>query len=220
MPDILTNDVFLERRQNMVATQLRRRGIRDERVMAALERVPRHEFIAPQFRGRAYDDEPVPIGEGQTISQPYIVAYMLQELAIEPQHRVLEIGTGTGYQAALLGNLARQVVTIERHSSLAAIAGANLERLGHHNVSVINGDGTQGWLAAAPYDRIIIAAAAPRVPTPLFEQLAEGGRMILPLGSSEFQELTLMEKRDGQPFSSHLEGCRFVPLIGAEGFAG
>lgn len=220
MPGTLTNELFLERRQSMVGTQLRRRGIRDERVLAAMERVPRHEFIAAGFRDRAYDDEPVPIGEGQTISQPYIVAYMLQELGIEPHHRVLEIGTGTGYQAALLAELAREVVTIERHPSLAETARANLGRLGYRNVSVISGDGTQGWPSAAPYDRIIVAAAAPRVPSPLFGQLAEQGRLILPLGSSEFQELTLVEKRDGQAVSSRLEGCRFVPLIGAEGFAG
>jgi protein-L-isoaspartate(D-aspartate) O-methyltransferase len=220
MPGTLTNDVFLERRQKMVATQLRRRGIRDERVLLAMQRVPRHEFIAAGFRDRAYDDEPVPIGEGQTISQPYIVAYMLQELAIGPQHRVLEIGTGTGYQAALLAELAHDVITIERHASLAATARANLERLGYRNASVMQGDGTQGWLGAAPYDRIIVAAAAPRIPPPLFEQLAEEGRLILPLGAPEFQELTLVEKRAGQLVSSRLEGCRFVPLIGAEGFAG
>jgi protein-L-isoaspartate(D-aspartate) O-methyltransferase len=220
MSGVTIHDPFLAQRQNMVATQLRRRGIRDERVLAAMERVPRHQFIAAAFRDRAYDDEPVPIGEGQTISQPYIVAYMLQELAIEPQHRVLEIGTGTGYQAALLGCLACEVVTIERHQPLADAARANLERLAYRNISVICSDGTQGWPTAAPYDRIIVAAAAPRMPEPLFEQLAETGKFILPLGSSEFQELTLVEKRGGKPFSSHLEGCRFVPLIGAEGFSG
>jgi protein-L-isoaspartate(D-aspartate) O-methyltransferase len=220
MPGTLTSDVFLDRRKHMVATQLRRRGIHDERVLAAMERVPRHEFVTNGFRDRAYDDEPVPIGEGQTISQPYIVAYMLQELAVEPQHRVLEIGTGTGYQAALLSELAREVVTIERHPSLAAAARTNLERLGCSNLSVISADGTQGWPAAAPYDRIVVAAAAPRVPPPLFEQLADSGKLILPLGSTDFQELTLVEKRDGQPVFSRLEGCRFVPLIGAEGFSG
>jgi len=211
-------DPFLDQRQSMVALQLRRRGIHDERVLRAMERVPRHEFISPQFFGRAYSDDPVPIGEGQTVSQPYIVASMLESLQIAPEHRVLEIGTGTGYEAALLAELAREVVTIERHERLAESARHNLIRLGYRNVNVIQGDGTKGWTATSPYDRIIVAAAAPHVPPPLFEQLVENGKLIVPVGSTEVQELLLVEKRGGHPRTSRLEGCRFVPLIGAEGF--
>ena len=218
MTSDLEGDPYLEQRQKMVAVQLRRRGVHDERVLAAMERVPRHEFVDPQYRNRAYDDDPVPIGEGQTVSQPYIVAYMLQEIGIAPEHRVLEIGTGTGYQAALLAELAGEVFTIERHRSLAEAARENLERVGYRNVTVIQADGTQGWPAAAPYDRIIVAAAAPAIPTPLFDQLAEGGKLMIPVGSTEVQELKLVEKHDGQPLTSRREGCRFVPLIGEEGF--
>ena len=215
----LQPDPFLDLRLKMVAVQLRRRGIYDERVLRAMERVPRHEFVAPQFWNRAYDDDPVPIGEAQTVSQPYIVAYMLQALAIAPMHRVLEIGTGTGYQAVLLSDLAREIITIERHASLADAARNNIERLGRSNITVILSDGTVGWPAAAPYDHIIVAAAAPQVPPPLFDQLAEGGRIIVPVGSTDIQELMLVEKIKGQPISTRMEGCRFVPLIGAEGFA-
>jgi protein-L-isoaspartate(D-aspartate) O-methyltransferase len=215
----LQPDAFHDQRSKMVAVQLRRRGIRDERVLRAMERVPRHEFMAPEFWGKAYDDDPVPIGEGQTVSQPYIVAYMLAALEIAPEHRALEIGTGTGYQAALLGDLASPVVTIERHERLAQIARHNLERLGYRNVEVVHADGTQGYPAKAPYDRIIVAAAAPSLPSSLFEQLDEGGNLIIPIGSSDVQELKLIQKRGGQPLMSRLEACRFVPLIGAEGFS-
>ena len=212
-------DALEKKRSNMVAVQLRRRGIHDERVLAAMELVQRHEFLAREFWNRAYDDDPLPIGEGQTVSQPYIVAAMLAALEIGPEHRVLEVGTGTGYQAALLAELAREVITIERHSVLADSARAILTRLGYCNVIVINGDGTQGWPGAAPYHRIVIAAAAPRVPPSLFQQLADGGRMIAPVGSTEVQDLVLVQKMDGQALTSRLEGCRFVPLIGAEGFS-
>lgn len=212
-------DPYLSRRENMVSSQLRRRGIRDERVLAAMERVPRHEFVAPEFRHRAYDDEPLPIGEGQTISQPYIVAFMLQALAIQAKHRVLEIGTGTGYEAAILAELAAEVITIERHQPLAQAARDNLQRLGFRNTIVIHADGTKGWPDRAPYNGIIVAAAAPAIPQPLFEQLAEGGSMVIPVGSPEMQQLELIQKRDGQALVSRLEGCRFVPLIGEEGFS-
>ena len=210
---------FAVERRDMIAVQLRRRGLRDERVLAAMERVPRHEFMAQQFWNRAYADDPVPIGEGQTVSQPYIVAYMLEALEMAPEHRVLEIGTGTGYQAALLAELAHEVITIERHAALAEKARHNLERLGYQNITVIQGDGTRGWPEAAPYDRIIVAAASPQVPPPLFDQLTEEGRLVIPVGSTEIQELRLVRKRDGQPLTTRLEGCRFVPLIGAEGFS-
>jgi protein-L-isoaspartate(D-aspartate) O-methyltransferase len=215
----LKSDPFFEQRQAMVAVQLRRRGIHDERVLWAMERVPRHEFVAPAFWGKAYDDDPVPIGEGQTVSQPYIVAYMLEALRIDPDHRVLEVGTGTGYQAALLGELAREVVTIERHARLAETARRNLAGLGYSNVMVVHGDGTQGYPQRAPYDRIIVAAAAPHIPTSLWDQLSAGGRMILPLGSTGVQEVVLVRKDHGEPLTQRLDGCRFVPLIGKEGFS-
>lgn len=202
----------------MVASQLRRRGIRDQRVLEAMARVPRHEFIDTRLREHAYDDEPVSIGEGQTVSQPFMVAYMLEALQVEPDSRVLEIGTGTGYQAALLAELAREVVSVERHPALAEAARENLERLGYHNVTVIEADGSQGWAEGAPYDRIIVAAAAPNVPTSLLEQLADGGKLIAPVGSPEAQETTLVEKRGIRLKTTRLDGCRFVPLIGAEGF--
>jgi len=219
MADVKQLDVFAQQRRNMVAVQLRRRGIHDERVLAAMERVPRHEFIATEFWSRAYDDDPLPIGEGQTVSQPYIVAAMLQALEIAPEQRVLEVGTGTGYQAALLSELTRTVFTIERQPLLANTAQRILSRLGYSNVTVINGDGTQGWLEAAPYHRIIVAAAAPRIPTSLLEQLADEGSMILPVGSAVLQDLVLVRRVAGKHITAHLEGCRFVPLIGAEGFA-
>jgi protein-L-isoaspartate(D-aspartate) O-methyltransferase len=215
----LKPDSFAPQRQAMVAVQLRRRGIRDERVLHAMQRVPRHEFVASSFWSNAYEDEPVPIGEGQTVSQPYIVAFMLEALEIAPEHRVLEVGTGTGYEAALLSELAREVVTIERHARLAEAARVNLQRLRYANVAVVNGDGSQGYPERAPYDRIIVAAASPHIPHALWEQLVEGGRMILPLGSPDLQEVTLARKENGQAVTLQLEGCRFVPLIGAEGFS-
>jgi protein-L-isoaspartate(D-aspartate) O-methyltransferase len=215
----LQTDASSTERLAMVSTQLRRRGIRDQRVLAAMERLLRHEFVEEKFRPRAYDDDPVQIGEGQTVSQPFIVAYMLEALQLAPEHHVLEVGTGTGYQAALLADLARDVITLERHRSLADAATQNLQRLAYHNVTVINADGSEGWPEAAPYHRIIVAAAAPRVPAPLFDQLAEGGKLIAPVGTTELQELLLVEKKNGQPRRSHLEGCRFVPLIGVEGFS-
>ena len=214
----LSTDPFLPQRLDMVASQLRRRGLHDERVLAAMERVPRHEFVPQRFWNNAYADDPVPIGEGQTISQPYMVGSMLESLEVAPDHRILEIGTGTGYQAALLAELAGEVVTIERHAALAETARQNLEQLGYRNVTVIHGDGTEGWPQAAPYNRIIVAAASPQVPTPLFEQLAEDGRLIIPVGSTEIQELLLVRKKYGHPFTTALESCRFVPLIGSEGF--
>lgn len=201
----------------MVEHQLRRRGIHEERVLRAMEEVPRHEFIPEERRHRAYQDEPVPIGEEQTISQPYIVAIMTQLLAVEPENIVLEVGTGTGYQAAVLSRLARRVYTIERHTSLAERARQIFLRLGYENIEVAVGDGTRGLPEHTPYDRILVAAAAASVPRPLIEQLAEGGRMIMPVGTPDVQVLQLVRKSQGEIFSSNLEGCRFVPLIGEGG---
>lgn len=201
----------------MVEQQLRRRGIHDERMLQAMQEVPRHQFVPQERRHRAYQDEPVPIGENQTISQPYIVAIMTQLLAVEPENVVLEVGTGTGYQAAVLSRLARQVYSIERHPSLAEQARETFLRLGFGNIDVVVGDGTRGLAAHAPYDRILVAAAAPRIPPPLIEQLAEGGRLIMPVGTPDLQVLQLLRKSQEELFTSNLEGCRFVPLVGEAG---
>lgn len=218
MLDPSQSDPFALARHAMVLHQLRNRGIYDERVLRAMDTVPRHEFVASPLRREAYEDNPVPIGEGQTISQPYIVGYMLEILEVSPENRVLEIGTGTGYQAALLSELARQVYTIERLPALFIAAKENLERLGYRNVTMIHDDGTRGFSAHAPYDRIIVAAAAPDIPKPLFEQLAEGGRMVIPVGTPDIQQLMLVKKQNGEAVTHNLEGCRFVPLVGEQGF--
>lgn len=204
---------FSEERARMVAEQLRARGIRDERVLAAMACVPRHEFVPAELRSQAYDDHPLPIGQEQTISQPYIVALMLQYLAIEPLNVVLEIGTGSGYQTALLAELAARVYSIERHQALALSAAAVLRGLGYGNVTVLISDGNQGLAENAPYDRIIVSAAAHAIPPALLEQLRDGGRMILPVGPEHAQELQLVRKRNGVPVVTSLEGCRFVPLV-------
>jgi protein-L-isoaspartate(D-aspartate) O-methyltransferase len=214
----LEPDPFATQRHAMVTLQLRNRGLRDERVLRAMEKVPRHLFVPPSLRSSAYDDNPVPIGAGQTVSQPYIVAYMLQELGVTSDDRVLEIGSGTGYQAALLGELAREVYTIERVPSLFAIAKENLSRLGYSNIEVFHCDGTRGLPDRASFNRIIVAAASPNVPASLYDQLAEGGRMIIPIGRGDVQNLFLIRKQDGKPVTNQLEGCRFVPLVGEEGF--
>jgi protein-L-isoaspartate(D-aspartate) O-methyltransferase len=211
-------DEFIRDRLTMVEEQLRRRDIRDERVLGAMERVPRHEFIPRESWNVAYKDYPVPIGEGQTISQPYIVAFMIGWLHVEATDRVLEIGTGTGYQAAVLAQLAADVVTVERQPRLAEQARTNFERLGYRNLHVLVGDGSSGVPGFSPYQKIIVAAAAPSLPQPLFDQLAEGGRLILPVGSREVQVLQLVRKVEGMSVSSSLEGARFVPLVGEKGF--
>jgi protein-L-isoaspartate(D-aspartate) O-methyltransferase len=209
---------FAAKRNLMVSTQLQARGISDARVLAAMARVPRHEFVAEEYREQAYEDHPVPIGEGQTLSQPYIVAIMLQALALTGTEKVLEIGTGSGYQTALLAELAGEVYSVERHGSLAHSAENVLQHLGYRNVCVLVGDGSQGLPAQAPFDAIIVSAAAPRIPRPLLEQLREGGRMIVPVGPAHAQELQLVHKQHGQPVIDTLEGCRFVPLIGGQGY--
>jgi protein-L-isoaspartate(D-aspartate) O-methyltransferase len=205
-------------RRLMVEEQIRRRHITDERVLAAMERVPRHEFVSAEFRSRAYEDAPLPIGGGQTISQPYIVAAMTAALRLSGTERVLEIGAGCGYQGAILGCLAKEVYTVEYRPELAAEASERLARLGYANVHVHCGDGTLGLREMAPFDGILVAAAAPSAPAPLIEQLAGGGRMIVPVGDAENQELHLIERTDGVLRTTMLEPCRFVPLVGAHGW--
>lgn len=209
---------FDSARHVMVETQLRRRGLTDAAVLAAMDVVPRHEFVPPEFRSRAYDDVPLPIGEAQTISQPYIVAAMSAALRLAGSERVLEIGTGCGYQAAILARVAKQVFTIEYHPALAASAAARLDRLGYSNVHVHCGDGTRGLPDFAPFDAILVAAAAPSVPAPLLPQLPEGGRIIIPVGDVENQELQLIERMGNSVRTTILEPCRFVPLLGAYGW--
>ena len=206
-------DAFAVQRRNMVDSQLRARGIQDERVLQAMERVPRHEFVAERFRDRAFEDHPLPIGEGQTISQPYIVAIMLQHLQLQPTDRILEVGTGSGYVTALLATLCAEVYSVERHAELAFSAERRLARLGYANVKIRVGDGSRGWPEYSPYDAILVSAAAWEVPPLLFDQLREGGRMVVPVGPGSSQELQLIRKVGGQAEMRNLEGCRFVPLV-------
>jgi protein-L-isoaspartate(D-aspartate) O-methyltransferase len=206
-------DVFSNLRRGMVDSQLRARGIADDRVLRAMLRVPRHEFAPERYRDQAYEDHPLPIGEGQTISQPYMVATMLQVLKLSPSDRALEVGTGSGYLTALLAELTAQVISIERHAQLADAARDLLTRLGYSTVKIITGDGTQGFPSEAPYEAIVVSAAASEVPHELVEQLAEGGRMIIPVGHEDAQQLQFIEKRNGETCTSLRELCRFVPLV-------
>lgn len=214
----LEAEQFATQRERMLNTQLRARRISDPRVLAAMASVPRHEFVAEEHRSQAYGDFPLPIGEGQTVSQPYIVALMLEALSLAGTETVLEVGTGSGYVSALLAQLAKHVYSIERHQSLAQSAVTTLTRLGYRNLDVRVGDGTQGWPEKSPFDAIVVSAAAPHVPQPLFEQLREGGRMVIPVGPADAQELQLVGKQEGRAVVTVLEGCRFVPLIGGQGY--
>jgi protein-L-isoaspartate(D-aspartate) O-methyltransferase len=208
---------FLAERKNMVEHQLRARGIRDQRVLEAFEAIPRHLFVPEESRAWAYEDCPHRIGFKQTISQPYIVAYMTQILDLTGTERVLEVGTGSGYQAAILSKLAREVHTIELIPALAERASKTLAQLGITNVFIHIGDGSQGWNESAPYDAIIVTAAAARVPKRLLDQLTDGGRMVLPIGESGYQVLELW-KREGNSFSHEtLLPVAFVPLRGKDG---
>jgi len=201
-------------RARMVDEQLARRGITDARVLAAMRRVPRHRFVEEALRPRAYGDHPLPIGEEQTISQPYIVGLMTALLELEGGEKVLEIGTGSGYQTAVLAELARRVCSIERLPRLAERARALLEELGYTNVWIRVGSGTLGWPDEAPFDRILVTAGGPAVPPPLFQQLAEGGRMVVPLGDEVNQRLTLVEKVRGEMRTRSHGECKFVKLVG------
>lgn len=207
-----------EREREHLKRQLENRGISDRRVLEAIGSVPRHRFVPPESRSQAYDDNALPIGSGQTISQPYMVALMTQELCLSGDERVLEIGTGSGYQAAVLAVLAREVVTIERFPELSQEAQSVLGEIGYENIEFRVGDGTLGCPDRAPYDGIIVTAGAPDVPAPLYKQLNEGGRLIIPIGDDFQQMLQVIEKRGGRPVTTDVCACRFVKLIGDAGW--
>jgi len=204
----------------MIEKQLQRRGIREPRVLSAMRAVPRHMFVPEEFADHAYEDRPLPIGEGQTISQPYIVASMTEALELTGRERVLEIGTGCGYQTAVLSLLDVEVYAIERYAQLAEPAKARLAHLGYSNVHVHVCDGTLGWPEAAPFDAILVGAAAPRVPRTLVDQLAQGGRMVLPVGQEETQTLLRIRRTEEGISTERLYPCRFVPLVGCHGWTG
>ena len=207
------DDVFAAARRLMVRTQLAARDIADTSVLQTMAEIPRHEFVPPNLKDMAYQDRPLPIGEGQTISQPYIVAYMTQALDLQAGDKVLEIGTGSGYQAAVLARLVEHVYTIEIIPSLGDSARQLLQRQGHDNVTVRVGDGYVGWPSEAPFDAIMVTAAPDHVPPALVEQLAEGGRLVLPVGD-HYQELLRLTKREGEIHTESLLPVRFVPMTG------
>ena len=209
---------FERARREMVARQIRDRGIHSPRVLQTMQSVERHLFVPSEHASRAYADEPLPIGEGQTISQPFMVAAMANALSLEGHERVLKIGAGSGYQAAVISLLARNVIAVEAQPLLAASARKRLAGLGYLNVRVEVGDGSLGWPSAAPYDAILVTAAAPAVPPPLVEQLAEGGRLVIPVGSADQQELFRIVKRGGTTSQQSLHACRFVLLLGRHGW--
>ena len=211
-------DAMTAARENMVQSQLIPRGIRDPKVLAAMRKVPRHLFVEEALRSQAYGDFPLPIGEQQTISQPYIVAFMTEALELTGTEKVLEIGTGCGYQAAILAEIVPQVYSIERLPELAAKARRTLEALRYFNVKIKVGDGTLGWPEEAPFDAIIVTAAAPGIPRPLLDQLAMGGRLIIPVGDRFTQTLDVVHKTPEGLKHDYRGGCRFVKLIGSYGW--
>ena len=215
----LTTDLAAER-ETMVEWQLRRRGITHEPILDAFRAVPREAFVGPAHAHLAYGDHPLPIEAGQTISQPYIVALMIEAAGIEPGDKVLEVGSGSGYAAAVISRIAGKVIGVERQRELVAVAAERLERLGFYNVEIVEADGTKGWPDAAPYDAILAAASGSHIPAPLVEQLKPGGTIVMPLGSpGSIQKLVKATKReDGSLLQSDLGGVRFVPLIGEEGW--
>ena len=207
-----------ELRRRMVEQQLKGRGISDRRVLEAFRKVPRHAFVPPEFAAEAYADHPVAIGGGQTISQPYMVALMTSLLRLQGHERVLEIGTGSGYQAAILAELALEVYSVERLPELLSGVAQRLATLGYLNVHLSPGNGSLGWLEHAPYDGIIVTAAAPAIPDPLVQQLADGGRLVLPIGSADRQMLIVAERRGAELRQRGVTGCLFVPLLGRYGW--
>ncbi len=219
MPENSTeaSGLFL-RRRDMVENQIRARGVRDSRVLDAMMAVPREEFLSPDLRQSAYDDRALAWAHGQTISQPFIVAYMTEQLAVEPQHRVLEIGTGSGYQCAVLAQLARHVYSIERIEELRDRAGKTLAHLHIDNVTLRGGDGSMGLPEFAPYDRIMTTAAGTHVPHVLVDQLLDGGRLVIPIGGASDQTIVVVSKTGGRIIETPTLGCRFVKLIGQEGW--
>ena len=214
----MTNQEFEARARNMVENQLRARGIRDERVLEAMRRVPRHEFVPAEMVKAAYDDRPLPIGEHETISQPYIVAAMTQAARVAPGDKALEIGAGSGYQAAILAEMGAEVYAAEINPQLAEEARERLARLGYRNVEVFAGDGSEGLASHAPYDVVIMSAATPSVSPLLLGQLAEGGRLVAPVGHLRYQQLLLISKQGGRITTHQLDPCQFVPLIGKGGW--
>ncbi|MFA6170262.1 MAG: protein-L-isoaspartate(D-aspartate) O-methyltransferase [Candidatus Margulisiibacteriota bacterium] len=211
-------DSFERLRLEMVEDQLVSRGIKEPKVLAVFRRVPRHEFIPAQYRAAAYDDFPLPIGGEQTISQPYIVALITEMMEISKEDKILEIGTGSGYHTAILAELCRRVYTMERIESLSLGAREVLVKLGYTNIEFVSGDGTEGYLEAAPYNRIVVGAGCPDVPPPLLEQLAEGGKLLVPVGDRYLQRLTVVTKNQGKISREKTIDCRFVPLIGKYGW--
>lgn len=210
---------FAKMRERMVEEQLVRRGIKDAEVLRAMRTVERHLFVPEAHRGSAYNDYPLPIGEGQTISQPYMVALMTDLLDISKEEKALEVGTGSGYQAAVLSELAKEVYTIEIIEPLGKSADERLKKLGYHNVHVRVGDGYAGWPEKAPFDGIVVTCACPEAPGPLVEQLAEGGKMVIPIGKTlSYQTLVLFEKKKGKLHRMDITGCVFVPLLGEHGY--
>ncbi|MFQ6116982.1 MAG: protein-L-isoaspartate(D-aspartate) O-methyltransferase [Candidatus Bipolaricaulia bacterium] len=208
----------LETERQKMVLDLRRRGIEDERVLEAMLKIPRHLFIARSLWHLAYGDHPLPIGEGQTISQPYIVALMTEALELRPEHKVLEIGTGSGYQTAILAELAKEVYTVERSAKLLEEARRLLARLGYHNIHYRLGDGTKGWAEHAPYERIIASGSVPRIPPSLIAQLADPGRLVIPVGDRHLQELVLLRRAEGEIEKEEFVPCSFLPLVGEEGW--
>ncbi len=212
---------FAALRDEMVRRQIAARGVRDRPVLEAMRTVPREAFVPERLAELAYDDTPLPIGEEQTISQPYVVALMAEALELGPADKVLEIGAGSGYAAAVLSRIAREVRAVERHEVLARQAQARMERLGYSNVHILHGDGTLGWPEHAPYDAIVVAAGGPEVPRALLDQLAGGGRLVIPIGPDpRTQSLVRVRRRaDGSYVREDLGAVRFVPLIGAQGWS-
>ncbi|NQU03730.1 MAG: protein-L-isoaspartate(D-aspartate) O-methyltransferase [Syntrophaceae bacterium] len=216
-------DRYKKQRKKMVDSQVRSRGIKDERVLQAMEKIPRHLFVDEGLLNQAYDDNPLPIGERQTISQPYIVALMTEALQLTGKEKVLEIGTGSGYQAALLAELADRVLSIERIASLASKARNILESLNYFNVLIWVGDGTYGWKDESPFDAIIVTAGAPAIPDTLKDQLAVGGKLIIPVGDRHTQTMMKLTRLSDDPDDIKIEdlgGCRFVNLVGEHGWKG